>query len=565
MGSQTQAHRDRMNEWVSRYFQDIIPIFRSRHAQYDSLPEATLSAFIETGKPELSITVPSQRRYTGRKPAIPSSLANTPCTDLGVAGLLEKLNTTLGTSYTLETPSLSSLESCISNYHDFGTALAHLRRSWYEDLSGVENNLRTREARDQEMRRDTFIDDRIVCSFLPLDMYGILPWGISHAWMDENDRKDSLTPINGSEWPVPIPKDAHLDLIRIEMLNLGAEYVWLDVLCLRQKGGQSEDLRAEEWKLDVPTIGRVYQMAEKVAYYFSGLGRPLSMREFDFECDRCRFRRAWTLQEMTQATHPIICGDTGDNKIMEEGTRTRIETQLSSMRNSIMSGSSNTLDALSEMQKRVSTNPVDRIVGLAYLLSATQIPAYYEEQSEEDAWTSLVNVMPVRYQACLLFSYPESGSGNKIWRPSWKQVMSEMLPPSPCSEFLLGVYQTLGPQGTDEDGYNGSCIESGYVRGLAEGKQEGKRRQGELVLQDDVGQSHTFQIFADHQYPIPEGSYTLIGNSPVIMNQFQEQHWVVGQRQNLFKKVSIFTMPNLQEVKRLLDLGIAKETENILD
>ena len=50
-----------------------------------------------------------------------------------------------------------------------------------------------------------------------------------------------------------------------------------------------------------------------------------------------------------------------------------------------MSGSGNTLDALSEMQKRVSANPVDRIVGLAYLLSATQIPAYYEEQSEEDA------------------------------------------------------------------------------------------------------------------------------------------------------------------------------------
>ncbi len=33
-----------------------------------------------------------------------------------------------------------------------------------------------------------------------------------------------------------MPKDANLDLIRIEMLNLGAEYAWLDVLCLRQEG-----------------------------------------------------------------------------------------------------------------------------------------------------------------------------------------------------------------------------------------------------------------------------------------------------------------------------------------
>ncbi|PBK85430.1 hypothetical protein ARMGADRAFT_973698, partial [Armillaria gallica] len=297
------------------------------------------------------------------------------------------------------------------------------------------------------MRRDAFADDRIVCSYLPPRRVWVLysnrvvprwvakweprlqtpvPWGISHAWMDEKDRSDSFTPINGSEWPVPIPKDAHLDLIRIEMLNLGAEYVWLDVLCLRQKGGQREDLRAEEWKLDVPTIGRVYQMAEKVAYYFSGLGRPFSMRESDFESDRCWFRRAWTLQEMTQTTHPITVLLRPDLhamlRIMEEGMRTRIETQLSSLRDSIMSGSSNTLDALSEMQKRVSTNPVDRIVGLAYLLSATQIPAYYEEQSEEDAWTSLVNSMSMRYQACLFFSYPEPGSGNKVWRPSWKQV-----------------------------------------------------------------------------------------------------------------------------------------------
>ncbi len=46
---------------------------------------------------------------------------------------------------------------------------------------------------------------------------------ISHAWVDEKDREDVLTPINGKEWPVPIPKDTDLNLIRIEMLNLGEE------------------------------------------------------------------------------------------------------------------------------------------------------------------------------------------------------------------------------------------------------------------------------------------------------------------------------------------------------
>ncbi|KAK0445654.1 uncharacterized protein EV420DRAFT_1249217, partial [Desarmillaria tabescens] len=101
-------------------------------------------------------------------------------------------------------------------------------------------------------------------------------WEISHAWVDKRNQVDVRTPINGYKWLVPIPKGADLNHIRIEMLNLGAEYVWLDVLCLRQSG-PNEDLRKDEWKLDVPTIGYVYRMAERVPCYFSGLGRPMSL------------------------------------------------------------------------------------------------------------------------------------------------------------------------------------------------------------------------------------------------------------------------------------------------
>lgn len=60
------------------------------------------------------------------------------------------------------------------------------------------------------------------------------------------------------EWPVPIPKDAHINVICIEMLDLGVEHAWQDFLCLGQKGGRKEDLRAEEWKLDVPIIEEMY-------------------------------------------------------------------------------------------------------------------------------------------------------------------------------------------------------------------------------------------------------------------------------------------------------------------
>ncbi|KAK0429885.1 hypothetical protein EV421DRAFT_1913810 [Armillaria borealis] len=65
----------------------------------DELREITLSTLTETGEAESTIPVLKQRSYTGSR-AITSSLANTPCATLGVSGVLEKLNTMLGTSYT---------------------------------------------------------------------------------------------------------------------------------------------------------------------------------------------------------------------------------------------------------------------------------------------------------------------------------------------------------------------------------------------------------------------------------------------------------------------------------
>ncbi len=112
--------------------------------KYASLPKVTLSAFTETGEPEPSIPVPKQQSYTGRKPIISSSVADTLCAELGVVGILEKLNIILGTSYTLEMRSLCSvLEGYIVKDYDFGTAFSYLRRFWYDDLTDIENTLRT--------------------------------------------------------------------------------------------------------------------------------------------------------------------------------------------------------------------------------------------------------------------------------------------------------------------------------------------------------------------------------------------------------------------------------------
>ncbi|PBK76411.1 hypothetical protein ARMSODRAFT_969128 [Armillaria solidipes] len=297
-----------LHAWYSLHFmgQELslfgaCPMF-FEDADYPFLPEVTISAFTETGIAEGSIVVAKQRAFTSRKPVISSRLADTPCATFGTQGLLDKLNTTLGTSYrlySLDNPFLSSfLDDCITNGYDFGMAYSCFRRIWYTDnWSTIQDKLCRQEKWDREKRQKALVGHRIVSVWLQprrvWDLYSnrVVPYWmmdidsedrdprpISHAWMDEKDRAVVWTPINGYEWPVPIPKDADLNLIRIEMLNLGLEYAWLDVLCLRQVGGRREDLRTEEWKLDVPTIGAVYQLRDVVCY-LSGLGRPLTLKE----------------------------------------------------------------------------------------------------------------------------------------------------------------------------------------------------------------------------------------------------------------------------------------------
>ncbi|KAK0499283.1 hypothetical protein EDD18DRAFT_848858, partial [Armillaria luteobubalina] len=411
----------------------------STDGEYATPPEVTLTSFTETGKDESTIPVLKQRSYTGIG-AISSVLADTLCADLGADGVLKELNTALGTSYNLDSV-ISILDSYIAQNFDFGTAYAYLRPYW-NDIRNIEDRLRTQEVEDREMRRNVLTDGRIthrhvrprrvwdLCAnrVVPYWVACRPPWGISHAWVDENERMDVMTSINVCEWPVPMPKDANLGLIRIEMLNtrsnrgLQAEYASLDVLCLRQEGGKNEHLRLDEWKLDVPTIGAVYEGAERVVYYFNGLGRPLDLTPDYFESDRCWFRRAWTLQEMTIS--PIIAGVTGKD-VVDTLVQTRFDQELDLLQRRLESTS--ILHYVSEMQNRVSTKPLDKVAGLAYPLRPFVIPIYDPKQSPEEAWEVLMDVMGFQYQTQLLFHYPEPGDGKKRWRPSWLQLMSQRI------------------------------------------------------------------------------------------------------------------------------------------
>ncbi len=519
--------------------------------------------------------VPLQRAYTGRKPVISSCLADTPCATLGIQGLLDQLNTTLGTSYSLDTPSLSSLlEDCIANNYDFGTTHGRLRQIWYTDKwsTGVQHILCKWEEKDREMRQKALVGNQIIdLQLQPRRVWDlcsnrVLPWWamgmynrllpISHGWMDEKDRVNVWTPINGYEWPVPIPRDANLDLIRIEMLNLGAEYTWLDVLCLRQVGGRGEDVRKEEWKLDVPTIGVVYQsfkfpfVEPAVVCYLSGLGRPCSLKEGDLNSDRSWFRRAWTLQEV--GTTRVIAGDTPDGPLhvkpmdkdgnYETELLTRFHKQLQSM-GSIMDIFS-VFAALKDMQNRVSTNPLDKVAGLTFCLGSQMIPSYDETQSLEKAWTALVNSMHTSSQGRLFSLYPEPGNAGTKWRPSWEQAMMTPLPDH--EDFSINIYRNE----MDEDWCDVKCIEKGFIQGLA--VVEGVDRHGELIVKDENGVEHVFNAMATHKCPIPEDVYTLIGTDP----QWYPQpfSWVLGRRLSgkRFEKVSILKVKVWKDGQRLI-------------
>ncbi|KAK0436991.1 uncharacterized protein EV420DRAFT_1280908 [Desarmillaria tabescens] len=447
--------------------------------------DTIITALTETDKDESSIKVPLQLAYAGGKPVISSSLADTPCAILGTQGILDKINATLGTTYTLNIPSLSSiLEEYISNNYDFGTAYSYLRSVWFtNDWSTIQDTLHMQEEKDKERRQKAVVDGKIVDPYMPprrvWDLYSnrVVPsWiakkrplPISHAWLDEENRIAVYTPINGKEWPVPMPKSADLHLIRIEMLNLEAEYVWLDVLCLRQNSSLDqlkEKLRTDEWKLDVPTIGNVYDYTI-VVIYLSGLGLPFSLKEGDFESERCWFQRAWTLQEI--GLKRIIAGDmpSGPLHCVHQDYKGEIlmqfQKELELVHNIMWSPTGrswgNLFTILAEMQKRKSTNSIDKIAGLSFLCWSEKIPAYYENQSVEDAWTALVNVMAMEKRGELFFWYPEPGNSDVKWRPTWDQIMTY---------FHLQMSQMrclFGGMKMGCDWHHGPCIRRGLCRG----------------------------------------------------------------------------------------------------
>ena len=259
-------------------------------------------------------------------------------------------------------------------------------------------------------------------------------WAVTHSWT--SNMSLVWTAINQFQWPVPLPKGISLEYLQSELLSLGAEYVWLDVICLRQKKSEIdslEQLRQQEWKIDVPTIGNIYRAATKIVRYFNGLGVPFSNDGWDGP--RHWLRRAWTLQEIASENTTINAGIPQDQSqrrvfLNSQGMfcgktikfRSAIDPVIQLAAQVDSEYGCEIYELAQEMDKRHSTEQLDKLSGLFYLLRTTKLPCYDEHKTSEDIWRQCFHLLPLERKAEVLFNFPYRGSDEQ-WPPTWAQVL----------------------------------------------------------------------------------------------------------------------------------------------
>lgn len=423
--------------------------------------------------------------------AIPTAMA-----DLIVetpSELLMHMNDIFGTEVGLDDSLESFLAECIMSHCDVGTVYGYLRPWWRMLSSGSCSFLYIRERMQMRWQEDECLrlqargeafstslgapnprGSLILYHKVPprrvWDLFSnrVLPyhtlssptipenlWAVSHVWLGTWDRQDVWTTVNGCKWPVSLPKGASLDNIRIELLNMGAEYVFLDVLCLRQSLDEEETEveRKKEWELDVPTLGHVYRhdRYQTTVVYFNGLGRPFDIRRDVLDSPFHWFNRAWTLQETTLNWLPgglstALSGYADGPYFMKRMHDAQMALGLWGPR------PPGFLDLLHAMKSRpgfAHKKPFDRVAALAYLLPCPTRPMYDESWMDaERAWDALVESMSQTDRLELLLFYPRSERVIRLpgfedthalvelWRPTWAQIMSDPRGiPGPAMKF----------------------------------------------------------------------------------------------------------------------------------
>lgn len=480
---------------------------------------------------------------------IPHYLANQRFND--VNSLLDKLNKVLRTDYARNRPGLCScLQEYLDESCDFGQIYGHLRPWWFKgNFERVAALMLKRKEEDSVLRRNAIDGDCIVNPrvpprriwdlysnrvlpfyVLPVDQAHIIPdnvWAVSHSWVAANERQKYRTRINGEAWFLPIPKETDPHLLRIELLNLGAEYVFLDVLCLRQKDDsklEQEFRRKKEWRLDVPTIGYIYQADRTTVIYFNGLGKPFTMMpaaKDGLDSEFHWFRRVWTLQEASQNWLPG--GLTASTvKVAQKENMERASSQFTSRlaeltQYTLAPDLFTTMDAV---RLRKWSNPVDRVAGMAYVLQCTTLPIYDADLDVEGALEALVQSMSPAQRLSMLVGWGSPGEGLYTWRPSWAQLMKHVkLSELRLSEGPFGFleYEGLGylPNAGHQDGsdvyyHYGYVIEGCTIHSFDEKQpiaiSPSRSKQSEPKGSDDEDETKMSLTVSGAESPSPQGT-----------------------------------------------------------
>ena len=417
----------------------------------------------------------STRIFTRRWTILPRELANLPC-EIEPSTLLTWINTLFETNISLS----PAVENCLSEFTDDNCDLGEIYgylRPWMpnvldeKDFAGLSAIIRERAQKDFEFRAAAIRSDGINPRVPPRriwDLYAnrVLPyhalapnplgdkfipnnvWAVSHVWKPANQRKTVHSPINRNSWGIPMPARANLNELRNELLTVGAEYIWLDVLCMRlydRAHLDSNDLRKKEWKLDLPTIGYIFQedSDRPVVVYFNGLGIPFHDGPVDPDDSSHWLNRGWSLQEfpcriipggLSTKVNAIDLRTFAPNETTASpswASHQFLEALMAAWPQQIaypFAEEEITLErAIIHANSRNYTYPIDKAVSLAYLLRCPVIPNMTPSHDADpnEYWKLLVQSISGRMRTELLFSYfPSMSPERTSWYPSWEQVVA---------------------------------------------------------------------------------------------------------------------------------------------
>lgn len=296
---------------------------------------------------------------------------------------------------------------------------------------------------------------------------------------------------------------------------MGAEYVWLDAVCLRQRGrDEDEALRRAEWKVDVPTIGYIYSYLYKPCItYFNGLGLPIDTSSTTLESKRHWYNRVWTLQECMQNWIPG--GLTGESLPDDSAFFTRLDDLVDSRKYWQV----RMKELVQALNTRQCATEVDRVAGLPYLLRCPSLPLYDETIPVESAWVLMLkHMMP--WMRNVIFLRYTTDTPYDLW-VSWERFLTSeptlpmtTIPDGSAEEHLDLVH---GAQlYSDEPGmYHHKAYAIGPCRII-------QSSEGAWQLRFLEGEPITMQVTHMHGLLIPDVDYVLLG----VGNSWKE-HWVV--------------------------------------